>query len=106
MIKRIWRGWTTPANAAKYEEILRTHVFPGIEAKKIPGYRRIELLRMDREAEVEFMTIMTFDSLENIIAFQGADYARAYVPDRARAVLSRWDEISAHYEVREERQYG
>ncbi len=105
MIKRIWRGWTTRDNAAKYEEILRTHVFPGIEAKKIPGYRRIELLRMDHEFEVEFMTIMTFDSLENIIAFQGADYARAYVPDAARAVLSRWDETSAHYEVREERHY-
>jgi len=32
-------------------------------------------------------------------AFAGEDYEVAVVPDPARAVLSRWDERSAHYEV-------
>ncbi len=99
-IRRIWHGWTTPENADAYERILRTRVIPGIEAKAIPGYRGIEVLRRARDAEVEFVTIMTFDSLKNVVDFQGEDYARAYVPDVARAVLQRWDAEAAHYEVR------
>jgi antibiotic biosynthesis monooxygenase (ABM) superfamily enzyme len=105
-IKRVWRGWTTPDNAAAYEEILLSHVIPGIEAKRIPGYRSIEVLREHLGDEVEFCTVMAFDSLDNVVAFQGADYARAYVPDRARAVLKRWDQVSRHYEVRAVRDAG
>ncbi len=105
-IKRIWHGWTTPENAAAYEDLLRAEVFPGIEAKKIPGYRGIELLRLDRDSEVEFVTIMTFDSIQNVIDFQGPDYQRCYVPDAAREVLKRWDQTSDHYEVKETRTYG
>ncbi len=105
-IKRIWHGWTTPENAAAYESLLRAEVFPGIEAKKIPGYRGIELLRLDRGEEVEFVTIMTFDSIQNVIDFQGPDYRRCYVPDAAREVLKRWDQTSDHYQVKETRDYG
>lgn len=104
-IKRIWHGWTTPENAGRYEGLLRDHVFPSIEAKRIPGYRSIELLRRDHDKEVEFVTIMTFDSLQCVIDFQGEDYERSYVPDAAREVLSRWDRTSAHYAVRETRSY-
>ncbi len=105
-IKRIWHGWTTPENADVYETLLRTDVFPGIEARKIPGYRSIELLRRDRGDEVEFVTIMTFDRLQNVIDFQGEDYRRCYVPDAARKVLKRRDETSQHYEAVESRRYG
>ena len=105
-IKRIWHGWTTPENAAAYEELLRAEVFPGIEAKRIPGYRGIELLRLDRDDEVEFVTIMTFDSIQNVIDFQGPDYRRCYVPDAAQKLLKRWDQTSDHYEVKETRDYG
>jgi len=104
-IKRVWHGWTTPENAEVYEELLRNEVFPGIEAKHIPGYRGIEMFRRNLDGEVEFVTIMTFDSLENVIAFQWQDYERCYVPDSAQRVLRRWDPRSAHYEVRETREY-
>ena len=104
-IKRVWHGWTSPENADVYEKLLRDEVFPGIEAKHIPGYRSIELLRRDLGHEVEFVTIMTFDALENVIAFQGQDYERCYVPDAAQRVLHRWDQRSAHYEVRDTRTY-
>lgn len=99
-VRRIWHGWTTPENADAYERVLRTQVIPGIEAKAIPGYRGIEVLRRVHDREVEFVTIMTFDSLQNVVDFQGEDYAKAYVPDVARAVLQRWDTEAAHYEVR------
>ena len=104
-IKRVWHGWTTPENADNYQHLLHDEVFPGIEAKKIPGYRSIELLRRDKGDEVEFVTIMTFDSLQNVIDFQGEDYERCYVPDDAKLVLKRWDQESAHYELIEHRKY-
>jgi len=105
MIKRIWHGWTTPEQADSYNDVLRTQVIPGIEAKDIPGYLGIEVLRRDLETEVEFVTIMRFRSLDDIIAFQGPDYARSYVPDAARKILKRWDQVSQHYEHIHERNY-
>lgn len=96
-IKRMWRGWTTRENADAYWSVLSESVIPGIEAKRIPGYRGFEVFRRDLEDEVEFVTIITFDSLDSVISFQGEDYARAYVPDAARAVLSRWDPTCAHF---------
>ena len=105
-IKRIWHGWTTPDNAEAYRRVLGEHVIPSIEAKNIPGFRSIEVLSRTAGDEVEFVTMMTFDSLQNVIDFQGQDYSRCYVPDAARRVLSRWDEHAAHYETGERRTYG
>ena len=104
-IKRIWHGWTIPENADKYRNLLRDAVFPGIEAKNTHGYLSIELLRRDLNAEVEFITIMTFQSLQNVIDFQGEDYTRCYVPKEAQKVLKRWDQFSSHYEAVESRSY-
>jgi len=104
-IKRIWHGWTTPENADIYRNLLHDEVFPGIEAKNIPGYLGIELLRRDLEDEVEFITIMTFQSLQNVIDFQGEDYTRCYVPEAAQEVLKHWDQNSLHYESIESRNY-
>lgn len=104
-VKRIWHGWTTPENAEAYRAVLKEVVLPSIEAKAIPGYRSIELLKRDHEDEVEFITIMTFDSLQSVIDFQGQDYERCYVPDAAQEVLKRWDLTSAHCEVLETRRY-
>lgn len=104
-VKRVWHGWTTQENADKYQNLLHDEVFPGIEAKNIPGYRSIELFRRDVGDEVEFVTTMTFDSLQNVIDFQGEDYERCYVPDAAQRVLKRWDQVSAHYDTIEFRKY-
>jgi antibiotic biosynthesis monooxygenase (ABM) superfamily enzyme len=102
-VKRIWHGWTTPENAEIYQELLHREIFPGIEAKEIPGYHCVELLRKDLGDEVEFVTIMTFDSLDDIIGLQGKDYKKSYVPDVARKVLKRWDQEASHYEAIEKR---
>ena len=99
MICRLWRGWTTPANAADYEEVVRRQVIPGIESRAVPGFRHIDLMRREGEGEVEFQTLMWFDDLASIRAFMGEDYAASHVPAAARAVLARFDERAAHYEV-------
>ena len=102
-VKRIWHGWTTPENADAYQELLHREIFPGIEAKEIEGYSCVELFRRDEKDEVEFVTIMTFDSLQSVIDFQGKDYERSYVPESAQKVLKRWDKSATHYEFVEKR---
>jgi heme-degrading monooxygenase HmoA len=102
MIYRVWRGWTSARNAAAYESLLKSEIFVGISARHIKGYRGIQLLRRDQEGEVEFMTIMRFESLDAVRKFAGADYEVAVVPPKARALLDRYDERSAHYELRVE----
>jgi len=102
-IKRIWHGWTTMENAGTYQELLHREIFPGIESKEISGYRCVELFRRDLGDEVEFMTIMTFDSLKDVIKFQGKDYEKCYVPESAQKVLKRWDKKSSHFEAVEKR---
>ena len=101
MICRLWHGWTTPANADTYEQLLKHEIFEGIVGRAIPGFRTIELGRRDAGDMVEFVTIMWFDSLDAVRAFAGADYEAAVVPPAARAVLARYDARSVHYEVRE-----
>ncbi len=102
MISRVWHGWTTPANAEIYEALLKTEIFHGIQNRKIAGYRGIQLFRRSLDAEVEFVTVMWFDSLDAVRAFAGDDYEVAVVPPKARAVLSRFDARSQHYEVKAE----
>jgi hypothetical protein len=55
MISRIWRGWTTFANADAYEALLKEEIFAGIAARRIPGYRGIQLLRRVASGEVRFI---------------------------------------------------
>ncbi len=99
MITRIWHGWTTPANAPSYEALLREEIFTGIEQRKIPGYHGISLLRRDLGSEVEFVTLMWFADLDAVRSFAGAEYETAVVPPEARALLSRFDARSAHYDT-------
>ena len=102
-VKRIWHGWTTHENAEPYQELLHKEVFPGIESKEIEGYRCLELFRRDLDDEVEFMTILTFDALQDVIDFQGKDYTRSYVPEAAQKLLKRWDQVALHYDFIEKR---
>jgi len=103
MICRVWHGWTTPANADPYERLLRSEIFAGIVARNIAGFRGIDLLRRSLSDNVEFTTLMWFDSLDAIREFAGTDYEVAVVPPRAQALLQRYDARSAHYDVRERR---
>jgi hypothetical protein len=99
VIARVWRGWASPQNAPAYERLVSTEVLPGIARRGIHGYRGAYLLRRDVRDEVEFSTILLFDSFDALREFVGDDYERAYVPPAAREVLSRFDETSAHYET-------
>jgi heme-degrading monooxygenase HmoA len=99
MISRIWHGWTTPERAPLYQSLLESEILPGIAARQIEGYRGAHLLRRDSHDEVEFVTILWFDSLAAVRAFAGEDYEAGVVPPAARQLLSRFDERSAHYQT-------
>ena len=105
MVGRIWHGWTTPENADKYEQMLKEDIFPGIAAKNVAGYKSIQLFRRPVGGEVEFITIMWFDSWEAVKQFAGDDYEKAYVPPQARGILARFDDRSQHYEIKHQQEY-
>ena len=102
MISRTWHGWTTLADADSYESLLKSEIFIGIQNRRIPGYRGIQLLRRTLRDEMEFVTVMWFDSIDAVRAFAGEDYEVAVVPPKARQLLKRFDARSQHYEVRAE----
>jgi antibiotic biosynthesis monooxygenase (ABM) superfamily enzyme len=102
VISRVWHGWTTPANADAYEKLLKSEIFTGIRDRQIAGYRGIQLFRRNLGDEVEFVTVMWFDTIEAVKIFAGKDYEVAVVPPKARALLSRFDARSQHYEVKAE----
>jgi len=104
MICRVWRGWTTKDNADAYERVVRREVIPGIEAQRIRGFRSIDLVRRERDRDVEFMTLMWFDTLDGVKEFKGEDYEAAHVPTQAQPVLADFDERAAHYEVLDHRE--
>ncbi len=98
MIARHWRGWTTSKDADAYEALLAATVLPGL--KKIEGYRGGYVLRRDCERESEFVVVNLFDSLEAVRRFAGPSYELPVFEPEAKRLLSRFDNITQHYEVR------
>jgi len=100
MIARIWHGYTKPEHASVYEIMLREEILTGIKKRNIKGFIDIQLLIRKLNNQVEFVTIMRFDSLHSVKEFAGEDYEKAVVYPDARPLLLRYDELSQHYEIR------
>jgi antibiotic biosynthesis monooxygenase (ABM) superfamily enzyme len=98
MIARIWHGYTKPENADGYEAMLKPELLPGMS--KIPGYKGSIVLRRSLANEVEFITIMVWESIEALQSVAGPHYAAAIIPEDRLKFLSRFDKESAHYEIR------
>lgn len=98
MITRIWQAWTTPENAATYEALLQTEIFPAIRAKGIDGLSHMELLRRDIGKEAEFIVLFRFADAKSICAMTNGAMEQAYVPDAARAILKRFEETARHFD--------
>jgi heme-degrading monooxygenase HmoA len=97
MIARVWHGFTTPEHADSYEALLKPELLPGLS--KVKGYKSSCLLRRNVGAEVEFITIIFWDSLDAIRAVAGADYETAVIPEERRKYLAHYDAKASHYEV-------
>ncbi|MEN3285441.1 MAG: hypothetical protein V7607_6581 [Solirubrobacteraceae bacterium] len=97
MITRMWRGWTAPADAEAYERFLRTKLFP--EVAGLPGFVGARILRRRLEDEEEFVTLVTFESLDAVRAFAGDDYETPVIEPDAQRLLSRYEGRALHYEA-------
>lgn len=97
MIARVWHGYTKPEHADAYEAMLKPEPLPGLG--KVKGYRGSYVLRRPAGAEVEFITILLWDSIDAIRAVAGPDYETAVVPEERRKVLSHYETKAAHYEI-------
>ena len=97
MITRLWRGWTAREHADAYELFLLTELFP--QMRGIAGFRGAEVLRRDEDAEVAFVTLTRFDTLDAVRAFAGEDFETPVLEPTARALLSRYDAQALHFET-------
>jgi antibiotic biosynthesis monooxygenase (ABM) superfamily enzyme len=99
MIARIWHGWTKPENAKAYEDMLRDEIFPGIARQNIEGYHGAELFLRDDGDEVEFVTLLRFESMKTVKEFAGEYQSKPVIYPKAEALLTRMDEHSQHYRI-------
>ena len=97
MIARVWHGYTKPEHASAYENMLKPELLPGIG--KVKGYKESYLLRRNVGDEVEFVTMILWESIDAIRAFAGPDYESSIVPEDRRQYLTRHDAKALHYEV-------
>jgi heme-degrading monooxygenase HmoA len=97
LIARIWRGATKPEDADAYEAMLKPELLPGIG--RVTGFKGSHLLRRGMRGEIEFTTIMLWESVDAIRAFAGDDYELSIIPEERRKYLARHDEKSIHCEV-------
>jgi len=100
MICRMWYGWTSLANADAYDTYLRTELFPRLERELTQhGYRGFQLLRLAKVSEVEFVTLVWFESLVSVRSFAGENYDKPVITAKAQTLLSRHAERVEHYEL-------
>ena len=100
MIARIWHGWTTRENAENYETLLREEVLLEIAKRAIPGYEGAEIfIREAENNEMEFITLLRFETLDAVKVFAGKDYEQPVIPPDARRLLKRHSEKSHHYRI-------
>ena len=98
MIARIWHGWTKREDAKTYEEMLLEEIFPGIAARNINGYRGAELFIREDDDEVEFVTLLRFDSMDAVKEFAGADEGKPVIYPKAGRLIARM-ERAQHYRM-------
>ena len=98
MIARIWHGWTKRADAKAYEKLLRDEIFPSIAARNIEGYRGAEFFVREAENEVEFVTLLRFNSMDAVTEFAGPDASKPVIFPKAEALIARM-EPAQHYRI-------
>jgi hypothetical protein len=100
MVCRVWRGWTKEAQAQSYDDYLQKDLFPRLSHElRSRGYCGYQLLRIPRGDEIEFMTMLWFESVESVRSFAGENYETPVISDKARSLLAHFADRADHYQV-------
>ena len=78
--------------------MLRDEIFPSIAARNIKGYRGAELFIREDENEIEFVTLLRFDSMGAVKEFAGADETKPVIFPGVEKLLTRM-EPARHYRI-------
>ena len=97
MIVRAWRGYASAAAPDAYPKHLLENVRPNLE--RLAGFQGLTLLRRDLGAEIEYLVLTLWESMEAVRAFAGEDPGRAVVEPEACATLTRFDDRVTHYDM-------
>lgn len=97
MIARVWRGATHRDDALEYADYVER---TGMQAARaLPGSRGTLVLRRTDGDTAEFVTVLLFDSMDDVRDFAGAEPERAvFFPEDDRYLVER-DLDVRHYEV-------
>jgi antibiotic biosynthesis monooxygenase (ABM) superfamily enzyme len=98
MIARIWHGRTKRADAEAYENMLRDEIFPSIAARNIKGYRGAELFIREDGDEMEFLTLLRFNSMDGVKEFAGSDETKPVIFPGVEKLLTQMEQAQ-HYRV-------
>ena len=98
MIARIWHGWTKRSDAKTYENMLRDEIFPSIAARNIKGYRGARLFIREDGDEMEFVTLLRFDSMDGVKEFAGSDESKPVIFPGVEKLITRM-EPAQHYRI-------
>ena len=100
-IIRTWKGWTLPEKAKSYQDFLKNEVFPEVRKNGVLGLEKVSISSRVLEDEVEFFLMLQFDSLDAVKQFAGEAYETAYIPEKAKTLLKRYDLKAEHYYLNE-----
>jgi antibiotic biosynthesis monooxygenase (ABM) superfamily enzyme len=78
--------------------MLREEIFPSIATRNIKGYRGAELFIREDGNEMEFVTLLRFDSMDAVKEFAGSDQTKPVIFPGVEKLLTRMDRAQ-HYRV-------
>jgi heme-degrading monooxygenase HmoA len=99
MIAREWRAEATAAGAEAYRRHVTGSVLPALG--RIAGHCGAYMLQRRQGDREEIVVVSLWDSMAAISAFAGSEPEQAVVEPEAKAVLLRFDDRVAHYQVLE-----
>lgn len=78
--------------------MLCDEIFPSIAARNIKGYGGAELFVREEGDEVEFVTLLRFESMDAVTEFAGPDASKPVIFPKAEALITRMEQAQ-HYRV-------
>lgn len=98
-VARLWHGRTRTADADAYWRFLHEKAIP--DYRSVPGNLEVKLMRRTEDDVCHFLVLTTWESLDSVRQFAGADIDKAKYYDEDSGFLLEFEEKVAHFEVDE-----